>query len=91
MQSEVSEVSIPVEFWSGTVGHLQAQVERLVGPLLERRSGKDRRLRRAGVSREAGERSLLQPSGRAGARGPSSLLTRLGASETGGSGTLKHG
>jgi hypothetical protein len=44
MQPEVFAVSIPVEFGSATFGDLQAEVERLVGPLLERRSLKDRRL-----------------------------------------------
>jgi hypothetical protein len=43
MGSEFMEQAIPEVFLSASFANLQAQVERLVGPLFERRSVKDRR------------------------------------------------
>jgi hypothetical protein len=43
MRRKSSKVSISGEFLPASFGHLQEQVERLVGPLSERRSMRDRR------------------------------------------------
>ena len=43
MRNDFSELSGEWESRSASIPYLQASVERLVGPLVERRSGKDRR------------------------------------------------
>ena len=59
MRTELSEVSSSGVFLSERFDYLQAQVERLVGPLFERRSGKDRRrIRREFLGRRESDLSL---------------------------------
>ena len=58
MRTELSEVSNSGGFLSERFGYLQAQVERLVGPTFERRSGKDRRrMTRVFLGRRESDRS----------------------------------